>query len=633
MLDSMRANAQSWGVKVAFGIIILVFVFWGIGTSQAPTGVVGTVNGEQITHREFQMVYSRMASQFQEVLPNITEEQLIAIGILEAVSQELIMLKLLEVESERTGIDVSLRSLRNRIDAYSFFKNAAGKFDKELYVQILKTNGQNPASFERGLRQEMLPNLYKTLLSSGLYVNSEDIKNLYMFQLEKRSMDYVLFPYDIAAQKVSQEAIAKTYEEQKQLYALPARLQLEYINFDPEKMASKEKITQSELEKAYNERQDSFMIPAQVKARHILLTLAENASEEDAKKVLDSIKNIEQKLRDGADFNELSKQFSQDGAAQKGGDLGWFAKEQMVGPFAEAAFTLDIGQISTPVKTNFGYHLIVVDAKKDEYTQTLKEVEDDLRILLATEKINDSLQDTVDNALTTLLGSKDVQKDFTALAKKHALQFETSELLDVANLAEALDMRPADVQILMTAPKGRVWDTAIGMASGLSVVRISESLPAMTKPLSEVENSIKTSIATKMAHEAAMNKAKIAIVKNISKKDSFKGMVKQSGFIGRDGVWDDMGQNKELAKELFASDDKEWKSAPFRMNKGVVAIRLDKIAPVNESEFLDVQTQLVTRVNLEQANFMYDAFIFYLRLQADIDILMPEFFKPSHVKL
>ncbi|MCS7275175.1 MAG: alpha/beta fold hydrolase [Candidatus Bipolaricaulota bacterium] len=133
----------------------------------------------------------------------------------------------------------------------------------------------------------------------------------------------------------------------------------------------------SELSAYLEKNRDKYDEPEQVRARHILIRVPEGASEAEVAKAKQQIEQIRQELEKGADFAELAQKYSQDpGSARNGGDLGFFQRGQMVPEFEESAFTLEIGAISEPVRTQFGFHLIKVEEKKPARQPALAEIRD-----------------------------------------------------------------------------------------------------------------------------------------------------------------------------------------------------------------------------------------------------------------
>lgn len=142
------------------------------------------------------------------------------------------------------------------------------------------------------------------------------------------------------------------------------------------KLLSKAKVSENEIEDYYNDNKEMFKQGEQVKAKHILVDDKEKAEE------------IIEELNNGLDFEEAAKKYSKCPSKEKGGDLGYFTKGRMVPEFEEAAFDMKEGEISNPIKTQFGYHIIKVEDKKEESQKTLDEVRGQIEQQLVGSKQN-----------------------------------------------------------------------------------------------------------------------------------------------------------------------------------------------------------------------------------------------------
>ena len=134
--------------------------------------------------------------------------------------------------------------------------------------------------------------------------------------------------------------------------------------FVKKKFADKTAVPESEVKAYYDSNPQYFQQPEQVRANHILIKVEPDAKAEDKTAALGKIKDVQKKLKEGAKFDALAKEYSEGPSKDKGGDLGYFRRGQMVKPFEEKAFSLKPGEVSDVVETQFGYHLIeVVDVK------------------------------------------------------------------------------------------------------------------------------------------------------------------------------------------------------------------------------------------------------------------------------
>lgn len=620
MLDGMRSGAHSLGIKLAFGLIILVFIFWGIGSNTSRSGVVALVNDEPITINEFQQAYSQMANELKSAVPDLTEEQLQQLGLENRVLQNVIIRKLFLSESKRLGLGVSAAELRDALTSLPFFFDDKGKFSSEVYEQRLKAIGQTAVSFENNLRLDMLPHKFQEVITAGIFGDKNIAQKMFAFQTEKRSIDYVLFPYDVDSQTVSDDEAKALYEERKELFAVPAQVSLEFINFTPAKMADESAVSDADISDYYENNKAKFSDNEQVKARHILLMVDANAPQADVEKTLAQIKEIAAKIHSAEDFAAMAKEYGQDGTKNTGGDLGWFSKEQMVQEFADVAFNLPKNTLSEPVRTQFGYHLIWVDDKKDAKQKTLAEVKDIIKHDIAVERVNTNLVQTVDNAIASIMANGDMDAE----AKKYHLSVTKTGFVDVASLAEKYNLRQSDADALLAMENGNVWDSAISLNGELSVVKLVEKKASTTRSFSEVKDNIIKELKLQKAHESAKAKAEEAV---LTFEKEAPANVKTSAFFGRDGQIENLGPLPELAKEVFASDSKTWLKNAFISDDGAVAAKLNTIKMAEQSEFDAISNDIVLNMQDAQKNMLFQAYILMLNQEAKVDILMPDIFK------
>ncbi len=619
MLDGIRSGAHSLGIKVAFGLIILVFIFWGIGSNTSRSSVVAKVNNEPITVNEFQQTYNQIANEIKSVIPDLTEEQIQKLGLENRTLQNLVIRKLFLSESKRLGIDVSVAELRDALMNIPFFFDDKGKFSSEVYDKRLKAIGQTPAIFENNLRLDLLPQKFQEVVTAGILGDKNLAQKMFAFQTEQRSMDYVIFPFETDAQSVSDDEAKALYEERKELFAVPAQVSLEFINFTPAKMADESAVTAEEISAYYENNKAKFSEEEQVKARHILVMVDANAPQADSDKALSQIQEIAGKIHSAEDFVAMAKEYGQDGTRENGGDLGWFSKEQMVKEFADVAFTLPVNTLSEPVLTQFGYHLIWVDDKKEAKQLPLAEVKEQIKHNIAVERVNTNLVQTVDNAIASIMANGNMEDE----AKKYHLSVTKTGFVDVASLPETYGLRQSDVDALMAMENGNVWDSAISLNGELSVVKLVEKKVSSTKSFAEVKDEIITELKLQKAREAA--KVKAAEAAAGFEKETPSNM-KTSAFFGRDGQVENLGPLPELAKEIFATDNKTWLKNAYIADDGAIAARLNTIKKSEQSDFDAIAGDIVLNMQDAQRNMLFQAYILMLNQEAKVEILMPDIF-------
>lgn len=632
MLDGIRANAQSWGVKLAFGIIIIVFVFWGIGSYTAPKGIIATVNDEKITELEFRRTYGQMEQNIRNSLPDITPELLQSLMLEQQVLQTLVVQKLVEAEAKRLGVSISPWELRRMMESLPYFLDKDGKFDPAIYVKTFEGTGRTVAQFEADMSKDMLPQKMQTLMSAGAWANPVVTRHLFDFQQEKRTMDYVMFPAaaHMDASAPTAEEVDAAYKARADLYALPPRVRVEYVELNPALMANTSAITDDAVAAAYAERTTQFTEQEKVRARHILRTVSEKASAADVKKAEDEIKAIEARIKAGEDFGLVAMEAGQDGTAAQGGDLGWFSREQMVPTFADAAFALKAGEISTPVRSPFGFHLIKVEERQEAKVRPLDEVKDELKALLATEEASKGLLEKSDTVLAAALGGKDLAS--AAAGAGLTADVADSGLLSAEELASKLGLRPSDMQIIMATPAGSVVDTALATANGMLVVRVAESNPQMVRPLDEVREDLIGSLTRDKARKMALAEAQNA-------RSTFKdgspitpdlaSRVQRSEPFGRGGTIPQLGYDPALVKAVFAVPvtENNWLGTAYVVDDGAVFVRPAEIIKPSEQEWADISTLLEENRLTSRGSAIYQMYLMMLNKNADVRILEPSLFQ------
>ncbi|MCH5276855.1 MAG: SurA N-terminal domain-containing protein [Desulfovibrionaceae bacterium] len=637
MLDGIRANAQSWGVKLAFGIIIVVFVFWGIGGRSSPRGIVATVNDRNITELEFRQAYAQMEQNIRNSIPGATPELLQSLGLEQNTLQSLVMRKLLEAEAERLGVEISPYELRRVVESMPYFLDKDGGFSADLYLTTLQNSGQSAAQFEDNLRRDMLPEKMQALLSAGAYAAPQSVRNIYNYQQERRKINYMLFPAEkhMSLAAPSQQDIEAAYEERARLYAVPPRVRLEYVALDPAQMSDPSGIDDAAVSAAYEARRDSFFVPERVRASHILILVPENASAEEISKAEDSIKAIEERIRGGEDFAAVARESSQDpGSAARGGDLDWFERAQMVPEFADAAFALKPGEMSGPVRSPFGFHLIKAAEHQASATRTLEDVRDELRAALATERAVTGLQDKADALLAAVMGGQGMAE----AAGAEGLTVKDSGLVSADDLAQTLRLRASDVQAVMAAPAGEILDSPLPTDAGLLVVRVAESLPAMTRPLDEVRDELAAALTLDKARALAVDEAEQArgeFADGRPGKD-LAPEVRESEAFDRQGYVPYLGVSTDLARAVFevpaADAGKDlWLDRAFPVDDGAVLVSLAEVSAPDEAAWLTEGAMREQQVRSQRAALMFQAYIMELSRRARVRILMPELVQPRAV--
>ncbi len=631
MLDIIRQNAQSWAVKVAFGIIIVVFVFWGVGSVNTPSaGVVAKVNGKTIATQTFAQVEKQQVEALRRMNPNINAEDLRTAGFKQAVLRDLIVQVALSQEAARLGLFISPQEKAAYVTSMSAFRNAEGKFDPEVYKRVLAAQGLTPGAYEQRIETAMLIEKLKAYVAEAAGVTEAEVRANYEFEREERAVSYLLFSTtDFMDQaKVTDEQAQAFYDSNKQEFATPAQTNLDYILFSVNALAAQEQVSDDDIKAYYEEHKaGEFSVPDRFHAEHILILAPAPDSKQEGDwektaKARGEIEDIAAKIKAGGSFEDLAREHSQDpGSALQGGDLGWVAKGQTVPEFDEAAFALKPGEVSGIVQTRFGFHLIKLLEKEAAHVQPLDEVKGSIKTTLAEDKASRrfaKLQEEVENALgggTTL----------EALAAKYKVSPESTGLADRTALPGLLRLRGNEETLIAKTKPGLMLPDIVETQDGFLVAKVLEQKESVVPPLSEIKDRVvqacKENEAPKLA-AAAADAALAEISKNAGKlPEALAAKLAQSEAVRRAGPVSGLGEVPGLNEAIFAATPGAWLDKSYTTGSGVALLRLDEIKKPGEEEW-KTEAETMKNAMLEfRRNRMFALFQEQLMADAKVEVM------------
>lgn len=379
MLQTLRNRAQSTFIQIIVVIIALVFIFWGVGANLSGKREAAlVVNGEEITFQEFQKAYDRayqrLSDQFGGNVPKGMAETL---GIKQQVINQLIQTALLRQGAEKMGIHVSREEIREVIGKMVQFQEN-GEFSEKRYKEVLAANRMAPTKFESSMRIDHLSQLAARVIGNFASIATDfEVQEAYSQDNEKIALKYVKISPELFSDEVevSDETLAEWYETAKENYKTGPEIKLKYLAFTNASVSEKVEIDQSNIKKYYQDNISDFTTAEQRKARHILFKTSDDDPIEKQQEQSAKAEEILALAKGGGDFAELAKQHSEGPSKTNGGDLGFFSRGRMVPSFEEAVFSLGEGEISDVVKTRFGYHIILLEAIKEQTVKPLEKVE------------------------------------------------------------------------------------------------------------------------------------------------------------------------------------------------------------------------------------------------------------------
>ncbi len=379
MLKSIRSNIKK--LHWILWIIILSFVLWGVGgISQLgglPNNIIKSVEGIEVSFSDFELAYRRMVSFYSEMYgeqfsPQMVEQLNLKQSALSGVIEEAEKAAL----SKKAGFTVEDQELSNAIMEIPELQDEEGNFlGRDIYLQLLKMNNLSVSEFEGGLQRGLLAQKLNNYFQYTVIPSRADSLQKYIYDNTTRQFAYIAVNSRNLTESVeyTEEEIAEYFEANKMNYELPEQRVIEYIAFDPKSHEGEVENARDLLNEYYLSHREEFKQEEQVKASHILFRVNQQ-DPEDRQNKLQKALEIKKELDEGADFGLLARMYSEDpGTKEKSGDLGYFGRGKMVEAFEEAAFSLKTGQISDPVETSFGFHIIKVTDRKEEAMLSFEE--------------------------------------------------------------------------------------------------------------------------------------------------------------------------------------------------------------------------------------------------------------------
>lgn len=501
MLEAIREKFTGWIAALIIGAIsvALVISFGNMNQTPLEQDVVITVNDREITLVDYREEYTNQLLQFQEVFGDEIPESL-EFTIQESATENLIMKTLLDNYVDARGYRVSPEYVAELITTNPNFQLGEG-FNRENYQAILSSQGVSQSQYENDLRIELQINQLRRGLIESSFITPSEFRRFVELQMEERDGQYLLIPSSKFTDQVSldNEAVSAFYTENITSFMTEEEIDVEFLSIDTEEIAQSIEFSTLDVEQYYKENIERFRSNEERKSSHILISFDDEVIEDAA---LEQSKDILLRIKDGESFEKLAEEFSDDGgSAAAGGDLGWAEPGLFVPEFDQVLFALEIGEISDPVKTQFGYHIIRLDdlkeGRKKEFAEIEEELTDEYSQLLAEDRLYDLAEQLDDLALQAY-------NELDTVADQLALELNQISAI-TRNGSSFLNQQPELIDILFSPSSIEQSENTpvYEFNNSIVVARVVDHRLPEIKSFSEVEDEIANLLTVQNSIEIA----------------------------------------------------------------------------------------------------------------------------------
>jgi peptidyl-prolyl cis-trans isomerase D len=632
MLDRMRRHKAwlKWSLALA-GFALLVLGFPLIQpppeTTGALTDVLAQVGDQEITVGEFQTLYRRQLQSYQvQSGGEITSELLRSMGIDRQLLQQVIDEYAALQEARRLGVTVSDAEIRETIVSLPTFQQNGQFIGEAAYLQMLRLQQppMTPAEFEENVRRSLMLQRLQAAVTDWITVSEEDVEREHVRRNERVRLSAISFRADEFREGIeaTDDDVAALFEENANDYLVPEKRRLRFVLIDVPALRASFTPSEAEIQSYYDNNLDRYTEEVSLRVSHILL----RTQDKELADVQAQAESIAAEARNGADFAELARQYTEDdGTREAGGDLGPIARGQMVPEFEGAAFALEQDEISDPVTSMFGVHVIKATEKTGGTTRTLDDVRDSIVDLLQQESA-----DARAGALAEAMAAEIFQADdLVAAAARRGLEAQESGFAALGEPILGLGFSSDVTTQAFQLEEGEVAGP-IPTPTGPAFVTVTGIQAPYVPPLDEVETRVRDDVIRRKAFVMAQERAD-AVSGRLQDAEDFSATaeaeeleVNESGLIARGATVPGVGVNAQVEEVAFSLNAGET-SDPILTGNSAVVVHVHERQDADQADFQANRERLRSEMVLERQNQFYAAYMENAKTRIPIEIDMGAF--------
>lgn len=525
MLTKIREKTQGIIAGFILALIAIPFALWGVNSYFDTGGKINVakVDDTEISQDEYRRALDRLRTRVEPQAVNDPRFK-------QSVLDSLIGQTLLARDAESQGYRISDTQLAQILRDQPAFQRD-GQFDPALYEALLRREGLSPREFETRVREDMLVTQVQAGISDSHIVTPAEITVLARLLAQERELAHAMISAEALMAKVAVSGpdIEQYYSAHPEMFQFPEQVRVEYLRLSAGDLDQGYQPTEEDLKRAYDEEAARYVIPEKRRASHILISLPAQPGEDQSKEALAKIQDIAKQARAGSDFGGLAKKHSADSVtAAQGGDLGEVRRGVLPKELEDAVYALKSGEVSQPVRSTYGYHLVKLTAHTPEQRKSFAEVRKELVEVVRRRQAEERFFDVSEKFRNLVYEQPD---SLAPAAKALGLEIRKSEWFSPAG-GSGIAAHPKVVQAAFESDvlsQARNSDAIEISADTLVAVRVAERRPAGRKPLAEVRPQVERILKQQRALEQARSLGEAAL-QELRAGASLEVLAKKHGF-------------------------------------------------------------------------------------------------------
>lgn len=556
MLQVIRDKVHGIFIWVILIVIIAAFAFVGVNAYLTGDGkaYVAKVNDTKIPLGDFQVAMQQERAFREKLFGENINPALLKEDVLQQAALDRLITSEVVVQAARdAGFRVSNAQVGMQIRSMKEFQTD-GHFDAGVYTRLLSLQGYNPEHFEASIRKDLISRQMMDGLTGTSFATTYETNQLLALRRQQRRFAYAVLKNSGTGADipVDDAAIQQYYDAHAGEFVTEEKVSIRYLELEPDKNTITEEPSDAVLHDMYQQQIAQFSSGEERRASHILIKPTDESAKAD-KAAKEEAEALYKQIKDGADFAELAKKYSEDpGSARQGGDLGYFGRGVMVGAFEDKVFSMNKGEVSAPVKSPYGYHIIKLTGIRKGDTKTFDQVRDTLIDRYRQQKAEDSFYDRVDR-LTDLTYEHPETLEFAA--NELGLQIQSTGLFTRQQgsgiAAEAAVREAAFSSDVLEA--GYNSDVLTLSGEHAVVLRVDQHLPSAQQPLADVRDIISKRLQQQKAIEQLQKEGDGIVAELRDGADPDALVKKQGGDWSKSGFVDrnDSSVDRQILDFIF----------------------------------------------------------------------------------